>query len=265
MMLSIGISTMANNLEESLLLANEIINSDCNNFISEVVILSQGESEESSKKITKKISLLKSQNRGLSLSRNTLINHLSSDYVWLVDDDISINFECIDKVESVLSSNNDIDILIGRIKCSDIPCEDYKDYSRRRNGILGLLRVSSIELITRREFVTENGITYDESLGLGAKYPCGEENNFLLDCWSASARVKFVEDYIVYHPCIEKSNNKNGYFDTNEQIMSKLFLLDKLPFPYNAAYFLKLVFHVIFSVKDYKKLKYIILNSFRSR
>jgi glycosyltransferase involved in cell wall biosynthesis len=136
---------------------------------------------------------------GLSKSRNKVIDYCETEYFWILDDDVLPTIQDIKKILTSIEEKS-IDIFIGQIRCSDRD-GDYKDYSRSRSGKLGLLRVSSIEVIVKKDFVLDKKIIFNEQLGLGSRNPAGEEICFLLDAYSAGAKFKFINENIISHPC----------------------------------------------------------------
>ena len=139
---------------------------------------------------------------GLSRSRNRVISEAESSYFWVLDDDVLPTISDIQLVLKTLEISP-VDICIGQIRCSE-RVGDYKDYSKSRAGKLGLLRVSSIEIVVSREFVLKAGVKFNEKLGLGSTNPTGEENCFLLDVYNAGAKIGFINEPIIAHPCFDE-------------------------------------------------------------
>lgn len=250
--LAVGISTMNGSCKLAMKLALDIVKLSKGLGEISVVILSQGEEVDSMDFPFDGVTLVKSKSLGLSRSRNALIKYLHGEYIWLVDDDVVINGLCLDVVMSKLHGPDNPDVLIGRIECSDTEkCEYYKNYKARR-GLAGLLKTSSIELIMNKDFIVRNNITYNEILGLGAKYPCGEENYFLVECWINKARVFFYDETFIYHPCSEKGLSNLKYFSTKNHLMSRVLLTKKLPLRFSIFYAFKILIILIIKKRDIK-------------
>lgn len=170
-------------------------------------------------KSEKNIRLIPLDSVGLSKSRNAAIREATGDYVWILDDDVSIEKHHIQVIQSALRDNPD-HIHIGQIECSD--CQGlYKDYSRSRKGRLGILRISSIEILAPVKKIREYEVVFNESIGLGTALPSGEENVFLLDCLNAGIPFNFIDKTIIGHPCnIEERQPKHAWKDP-AQLQSK--------------------------------------------
>lgn len=163
--------------------------------------------------------------KGLSKSRNLAINNASGKYIWFLDDDVILNSTFIN--DFVNGAFYNYEVILGKIYCSDIE-RRYKRYQGERTKRLHMLRVSSIEIIVKKEFVVSKGIYFVEELGLGAKYPSGEENVFMLDCFDKGARIIEVDTYNIYHPCLEEKRMpavlwaKPGYPQSKKQVARRL-------------------------------------------
>ena len=136
---------------------------------------------------------------GLSHSRNAALQLSKGEFVWFLDDDVSINNEDLSWLTRQLSDVSSI--YIGQIKCSD--CDGmYKDYTRTRKGKLGALRTSSIEIIAPKNKILSAGIRFNTAIGLGTRLPSGEENLFLLDSLQAGLTFTHLNHSIISHPCL---------------------------------------------------------------
>ena len=170
----------------------------------EYLILSQGDGTPGRRHYTNtrgaRIGIVTSASQGLSKNRNIALSEASGDRVWFLDNDVEITNSDITRLLDEIKTHN-ADIHVCRIRCSD--CDGvYKDYGRRRDGLLGLLRVSSIEIIADRHKLADNGIRFNESLGLGTAFPSGEENLLLIHAWCAGLRFHFSPATLVAHPCL---------------------------------------------------------------
>ncbi len=142
---------------------------------------------------------------GLSRSRNIVIDESKSEYVWFLDDDVFFSeSQIVYLLESIAFSTQDI--VLGQIRCSDAQGL-YKNYNKRSRSAFWMLKCSSIEIIVKRSFVNLEKIRFNTEIGLGTKFPSGEENIFLLDCSEKNASKLFLENDIVSHPCLDVTRN----------------------------------------------------------
>jgi len=199
MKLTLAISTVSDNLNKALQVF------DCFNEFTlsnvEFLVICQNDFGKDNFEQMGHVTVYYQSKKGLSKSRNYAIEKALGDYVWFLDDDVILKESFI--VDFISDKFRGYDLVFGKIYCSDIN-EAYKKYSRKRYRRYEMLRVSSIEIIVRREFLINNEIYFDESLGLGARYPSGEENIFLLGCYDANASIIEIDEYCIYHPCNEE-------------------------------------------------------------
>ena len=222
--ISVGISTVFPNLDRAKSLAAEVLTQGKEGLIHEVVIVCQRCPEPFTDLGGGRLKVLGVTDAGLSKSRNLVLQSASGDFVWFLDDDVTVTNGSLEAISSV---GGDVDVLLGQIGCSDGP-GFYKNYQRKAVLPFALLRVSSIELIVNRRKMLERNIFFDERLGLGAQYPCGEENAFLLDLYRSGARFEWLEQVIVYHPC--GGSEVRDYFRTESQMYARGVVASKFGF-----------------------------------
>lgn len=219
--ITVGISTVEENLSRSLRLGRLILELGRSDVVREVLIVCQKCSGDSAEMLNDRMVVVRTSQVGLSRSRNAVIERARGEYVWFLDDDVTITRESLDALASV---TGDADVVVGQIGCSN-EAGFYKDYNRKAVLPFWLLRVSSIELIVRRRKVLQDKVFFDERLGLGAEYPCGEENAFLLDLYRAGAKFERLNKIVVYHPC---GGEVRDYFRTESQMFARGIVARKL-------------------------------------
>ncbi len=140
--------------------------------------------------------------KGLSKSRNRVIEYCKTQYLWFLDDDVELELDEVEKLTCELASTQANATLV-RIGSLEKREEFYKDYSSFKLGEvinpLLLLRASSIEMVVDVNFLKLNSIRFNESLGLGTSYPCCEENLLLLEMKGKGALIVTSELKPVYH------------------------------------------------------------------
>ncbi|HIF9091539.1 TPA: glycosyltransferase [Photobacterium damselae] len=218
--LTIAVSTVLNNLNSAVELLEDI--GDITNCFKLIII--QGANKNEILKIKDIVYIYRCE-FGISNSRNEAIKNANSDFIWFVDDDVILNKSFI--INFITSDCfNNYDLCFSRIYCSDLD-KSYKKYNKQRKSKLSLLKVSSIEIIVSLNFIKENNIRFNPKYGLGAEYPSGEENLFLIDCYNKSARVYDSHYYGIYHPCMEDKRsplvlwNKDGYPESKKAIAER--------------------------------------------
>jgi hypothetical protein len=138
--------------------------------------------------------------RGLSRSRNRALDAASATLCVIADDDVRHVSGFREIVIESFDADSRADIITFQIVTPD--GEPFKRYADRAcwHGPRSLLRVSSVEIAFRREAVLRAGLRFDESFGLGAKWPTGEELIFLQDARRAGLRIRYIPVPIAIHP-----------------------------------------------------------------
>ncbi|EJR93392.1 hypothetical protein IKE_05883 [Bacillus cereus VD196] len=198
-MLSIIVPTMGTRLMELERLLRSILDQNVN---TEVIIVVQSNHDKVKKllegyeNLSVKVFYVKF--KGLSKSRNFAMKHVTGRWVMFSDDDCwypkgsfhhAINY--IKDKPIVISSIYD-PVLNKPYKC--YPLQEKK-YTKAE-----IFRISSIEIIINIEKVPKDYINFDESFGLGAEYPTGEENTLIFDLWKKGFKnIYFNPHIVVFH------------------------------------------------------------------
>lgn len=142
--------------------------------------------------------VIESHSSGISASRNIGINHLTTDLIWFMDDDVRFEANLNEIKRALKSSEADINTL----RIQDTQTEAlYKSYgSGRKLSSLDLLQVSSIEITCRRRFIERTGIRFPEWIGVGTPLPSGEENLFLNQALQVGATIRHIPIVGCRHP-----------------------------------------------------------------
>lgn len=200
------------------------------------------------------IKIIKLTSKGLSKSRNVAIRETYTEWVWFQDDDFSINeIQLSSFLDSSLTSSIDIALIrIGSLENREKYYKNYGDYSKFTR--LLSLKVSSIEIIAKVNFIKENKIEFDEKLGLGTELPCCEENKFMLDSFDKGANIYFCSKTICYHTTLPENRN----VDYAKNLQAKGFFLKNFSFPLALILILKWAFTIKSKFNFLKNLKLLI-------
>jgi len=222
-MLTIGISTIKHNLN-NLLDEIRIIQRELKSPV-RFLIVSQRESVDEIIDVNDTVSLIKSTTSGLSVSRNIVIKNCSTTWLWFQDDDIHLDFENVDELYLKLNENKN-DVILAKIGSLENQSELYKKYKFHDfHTWFNMLKISSIEIIVKMSFLSKNKLFFDEMFGLGAKYPCCEENIFMIDCYNSGAGFHYYPSVLCYHTTILESRN----IDFEKNYFAKGVFLKKIP------------------------------------
>jgi len=146
------------------------------------------------------IKVITTDSIGLSKNRNIGLQNATGDIVMILDDDVKLKPEYLDRVFSFFS-NDDIDLAVSKIETPDGQ-PDYKFYQESGyylTKINQLKTVSSVEISFRLRSVVENNILFNEAFGLGKEANSGEELIFLNDCRKMGLKMKYFPVFTVGH------------------------------------------------------------------
>ena len=165
----------------------------------EVIIIIQGKADKSRiDALNKNFIVLLDDGTGVSRSRNIAIQHSKSDFIWFMDDDIRFKNNAISIVKNYIS-RYEADVFTVRTICLNTG-KPYKIYPNKnklnRRDIIG---VSTVEIIASRQLILNSKVIFNESLGLGTKYPSCEENIFLLDLYDLGAHLMHIPEFVQKH------------------------------------------------------------------
>jgi len=122
--------------------------------------------------------------KGLSRSRNLGVSIAKQDYIYLTDDDLILKQNFKEIISRVVEKNKNVDIFAFQVNGIEKEYKKYSDY-------LTSMKLSSVQLVLKTEFVKENQLFYDERFGAGSEYGMGEENIFLFDALRKGAKIKY--------------------------------------------------------------------------
>jgi len=197
----------------------------------EILVMVQKPQEESSLLIiAEHIKIVNLTTVGLSRSRNAAIMEAKSNYIWFLDDDVQLTNSDIGKVLDIINTDS-ADFYRVKIGCIEWKDKTFKTYKPvNKSTKLNLLQISSIEIIANLDFIKKNELLFNENIGLGTRYQCNEENNFLIDAWDKGAKFNFIDEVLIRHTCIFEGRilPNNGIFEIKGATASRFGLLGAL-------------------------------------
>lgn len=178
---------------------------------------------------------------GLSKSRNELIQLAKGDILLFSDDDVSYLDDLALKVNRAYSRKPNAKSITFQFVSA------HKSYSANqyRHSYASAMKVSSIEITARREFLVANHLRFDERFGLGTSSPSGEEFIFITDMLKKSRDVFYEPEALTVHPDISSGNS---FYLNDKGIATKGRMLRRVfSFP------LYIFVIAAFSIKKYKQ------------
>lgn len=139
---------------------------------------------------------IKLEKTGLSYARNIGLKSCIGEWIVFSDDDAWYPQDGL-KLLNDYTTTDDCDILLTQI-FDPIKNQSYKNYSDKKEFLKSkfkLMSKSSIEISIKRNKIKKD---FDENFGLGAKYVCCEEVDFLINNFS-KRNTLYVPKISVYH------------------------------------------------------------------
>lgn len=203
--LTVAVSTLAKNRDQ-LLARLSAIKADLPPAI-KFLVVSQLEADEGYFCFDG-IDVYKSEEKGLSKSRNLGLSRCVTDWIWFQDDDIDILVGPLLTLAKKIGGFG-CDVILAKVASREKPGEYFKNYDRYSiNKRFLALRISSIEIIANVPFLRRYDLRFDDNLGLGSALPSCEENLFFYDCIvKSSGSFMVYDDAISLHTTVSESRN----------------------------------------------------------
>jgi glycosyltransferase involved in cell wall biosynthesis len=190
------------------------------------------------------ITYIKTNEFGLSKSRNLAILNCNKKYLFIMDDD-------------VVFDQNKMFILVKNMEKnkSDVGTF-YHDYTNGNSTLkkekniklnfINIAKVSSIDICINIKKIKEKNIYFNENFGLGTNLPSGEEMIFLADCLKNRLNLMRYPLIIATHPPITSGLD---FYSSINKIKAKKLMIENIYGNYS------LIFKVLFTIKKFKKAK----------
>ncbi|HAW2772904.1 glycosyltransferase [Escherichia coli] len=168
-----------------------------------------------------KVKYIPSKTIGLSKSRNLALENSNADYIWIMDDDVIIDDNAYDNLQSIIYSNLNFDMLVLSHTTLENPNNRNITTNFSRINSFQAMSVSSIDMFIKRASVIDKKIAFDEQFGLGSKYPSGEEYLFTIQCLKSGLKILKTNQIFSYHPPVASGHD---FFTTPNKLKAKLYM-----------------------------------------
>lgn len=151
--------------------------------------------------------------KGLSKARNRGLEKAMGEIIILSDDDCWYPVNAFEIIVGIFEEKRSAKIVLSQIFDPEKNIL-YKNYNLNEGYInhkLQLMSKSSIEVAFKKNLISYK--KFDERLGLGGVFVCGEEVDFLLN--------NYEKEAIFYKPTITVYHKKKENGSSNEQIIAK--------------------------------------------
>lgn len=142
--------------------------------------------------------VVRSDSKGLSHNRNLSLALAQAPIAMIADDDLDFTPEYFRNILTAYKEHPEADAILFTYESAEHP----KTYPHHPFNLAGKVPhgyfVTSFE-ITFRTGKVKDRFRFDEDFGIGAKFPCGEEDLFVNDLVKAGLRVIFIPRPIARH------------------------------------------------------------------
>lgn len=160
----------------------------------DALLINQCDVEEIKDEIidNRRIRYISTKERGLSRSRNMALRNAQGTFCLLCDDDEILEYDYEKKILNAFTKNKKADII-----CFSVKVKNKKFPTRAlRIGYLRALKISSCQIVLKRDSIINAGIKFNKNYGSGTTVGSGEENIFLYDCLKAGLKIHYIPDCI---------------------------------------------------------------------
>ncbi len=166
------------------------------------VIVADQSAESPMVGISAAVIMLRLEARGISRARNAGLEHATGDWVYFPDDDCTVPPDVLARFDAVIAAQPDVAFVSARVLSPAgralMPSADAR--ARRLHLHDDVLRtVMSPGLFVRRDVLAEIG-GFDEDLGVGARFPSGEESDLLFRILESGRHGWYAPELVVTHP-----------------------------------------------------------------
>ena len=199
---------------------------------------------------------------GLSKSRNVALGICTTKYGYIMDDDVEINLDAIEKLVDLMEQEK-VDVATCQYQFESGGLARPYPNSTFDHNFLSSARVASIEICLNIQSAKGKNISFDERFGLGTKLPSGEEYILLTDCLKNNLVVKYYPIVTGIHPDITSGMD---FYSNFPKILAKremfkrifgwksfvfifVFWLKKLPAVFKEGYIISFTKTLMFGVK----------------
>ncbi len=138
------------------------------------------------------VKVISSPEKGLSRSRNKLLENADGDICIIGDDDVEYLDGYADAIEGAYKKYPDADIIVFRFtheKGKETRLRYTEDIKMNMRTVS---KAASVEITFKRERIIASGVRFNNNIGLGTPFPSGEENAFLADALRKGLKIYHV-------------------------------------------------------------------------
>lgn len=186
------------------------------------------------------VRVISTSEKGLSRSRNKLLENADGDILIIGDDDVEYLDGYIEAIQGAYEKYTDADIIVFRFTHEKGKETRLRYTQDIKMSMQNISRAASVEITFKRKSIVDAGVCFNNNIGLGTPFPSGEENAFLGDALRAGLNIYHVPVTI----CVAEEDMKiNDSYDVTAYLTDKgasFYCIYKAWFPVYALAFIVL-------------------------
>lgn len=137
-----------------------------------------------------RVTVLSRNERGVGKNRNACLFYSDADVVLFADNDVKYYDDYDLKIEQYYKSHPDADIVIFNFKekRADEPLHDI-NLKTKKARLKDITKFGTWAVTAKRDSILKKRISFSLLFGGGAKYGCGEDSLFLIDCYKKGLNI----------------------------------------------------------------------------
>mgnify|MGYP000023111659 CR=1 FL=1 len=146
------------------------------------------------------IRVINSYEKGLSISRNLLIENALGEICLIADDDVIYKKELKENILKAYSKFKNADAISFALE--DIDGNPFYNYPERsiQHTLRSIKGISSVSISFKLNSIKKSQVKFNTLFGLGSYFPVGEEFIFIKDVLNKGLNVYFKNITILKHP-----------------------------------------------------------------
>ncbi|MEF9919502.1 glycosyltransferase family A protein [Anaerorhabdus sp.] len=177
--------------------------------------------------LSEDIDLITSNKKGLSKSRNIVLEYANSDIILIGDDDVFYVNEVQKIVIEAYRNNPKFDVICFKTNLSSLLLKD----KRKLVNWLNLTSICSPQISFKIKSIRDNNISFNTLFGAGSNcFSSGEENIFISNCLKKGLNVLYlpiqiIDGYNVENECESSwfKGYSKEYFESKGALMFELY------------------------------------------
>lgn len=127
--------------------------------------------------------------KGLARSRNRALERAEGEYIWMLDDDVTLEADAEATIEKAFADHPGADALLFNIISETEGREQRQIESEHALTMTNSMAYPTYRYVYRLDRLREKGIHFNEAFGSGSKYSSGEDTIFTADCLRAGLNI----------------------------------------------------------------------------